>query len=263
MLGKLLKYDLKFVYKVVVVFYILSFIFSIFTRIFLNIENSLLFNIIGQIASGIMISMLVSSLINGIMRSWVRFINNIYKDEAYLTHTLPVEKKSIYLSKVLTAIICAFTTVLVAIGCVLISYYSQSNMEVLKDFLQLAANTYDTTVINLLLVISFILFLEIIFIILIGYVGIIIGHKSNKNKMVKSIITGFILYMNTTALTLGIIACVGVYKENIMNLIKTMDRVDVEAIKFIMIVAIVIYVVYNIAYYLIGKRQLEKGVNVD
>ena len=69
--------------------------------------------------------------------------------------------------------------------------------------------------------------------------------------------------MNTTALTLGIIACVGVFNENIMNLIKTMDRVDVEAIKFIMIVAIVIYVVYNIAYYLIGKRQLEKGVNVD
>ena len=55
----------------------------------------------------------------------------------------------------------------------------------------------------------------------------------------------------------------GKAEENIMNLIKTMDRVDVEAIKFIMIVAIVIYVVYNIAYYLIGKRQLEKGVNVD
>lgn len=263
MLGKLLKYDLKFVYKVVVVFYILSFIFSIFTRIFLNIENSLLFNIIGQIASGIMISMLVSSLINGIMRSWARLTVNVYKDESYLTHTLPVEKKSIYLSKVLTAIICAFTTVLVAIGCIFISYYSQSNMDILKNSLQLAANTYDTTVINLLLVISFILFLEIIFIILIGYVGIIIGHKANQNKMVKSIITGFILYMATSALSLGIVACVGVFNENIMNLIKTMDRVDVEAIKFIMMVAIVIYVVYNIAYYLIGKRQLEKGVNVD
>lgn len=43
--------------------------------------------------------MIVSSLINGLMRSWVRFITNIYKDESYLTHTLTIEKKDIYLSK--------------------------------------------------------------------------------------------------------------------------------------------------------------------
>ena len=35
MLGKILKYDLKFVYKVVVVFYILALIFSLLTRLFL------------------------------------------------------------------------------------------------------------------------------------------------------------------------------------------------------------------------------------
>ena len=51
--------------------------------------------------------------------------------------------------------------------------------------------------INLLLVISFILFLEIVFVVLVGYVGIIIGHRANKNKMVNSIATGFGLYMFT------------------------------------------------------------------
>ena len=48
-----------------------------------------------------------------------------------------------------------------------------------------------------------------------------------------------------------------------MNLINTKDTISVEAIKFIIGVAIAIYMVYNIAYYLIGKKQLEKGVNVD
>ena len=39
MLGKLLKYDLKWVYKVVVVFYILAFIFSVIGRGLSTIKN--------------------------------------------------------------------------------------------------------------------------------------------------------------------------------------------------------------------------------
>lgn len=263
MLGKLLKYDLKFVYKVVIIFYILSIIFSILTRIFLNIENSLLFNVIGKITNGAMIGMIINSLINGLMRSWVRFINNVYKDESYLTHTLPVEKKSIYLSKVLTAIICSFTTVLVAILCIFISYYSQSNMEILKGFLKIAADSYDITVIGLLLTIAIVIFLEITFVILIGYVGIIIGHKSNRNKMIKSIVTGFVLYMGTSTMTLLFVYIIGLFNESVMNVINTTEIVNADAIKSIMIAGIGIYLIYNIVYYLIGRIQFNKGVNVD
>ena len=46
MLGKLLKYDLKWVYKVVVVFYILSLFFSIIGRALSLIENSIVFSIV-------------------------------------------------------------------------------------------------------------------------------------------------------------------------------------------------------------------------
>ena len=263
MLGKLLKYDLKWIYKVIVVFYILAFIFSILTRILLNIENSLLFNVLAKIVNGAMISMIISGLINGLIRSWVRFINNIYKDESYLTHTLPVEKKSIYLSKVITAITCSFTSVIVAIACLFISYYSKENMEILKGFLKLTASTYDITVIGLLLIISAVIFLEVIFIILIGYVGIIIGHRSNKNKMGKSIAISVALYLGTSTLTLIIIYIFGLFNQDIMNLINTTNIVNVDAIKNTMIIGSGIYVIYNIIYYLIGKVILEKGVNVD
>lgn len=263
MLIKLLKYDMKWVYKVVNVFYILSFIFSILTRIFFSIENSLLFSIVGQISNSVMISMLISSLINSLMRSWARFVNNIYKDESYLTHTLPVKKSDIYLSKVLTSIICSFTTVVVALGCIFISYYSQTNIEILKEYLRLAANTYDTTVISFLLVMSLVIFLEILFIILIGYVAIIIGHRSNKNKMGKSIITGIVLYLVTSNISLVIIVIMGLFNENIMNLINTTAVVDIDTIKSILMFGIGIYAVYNIIYYIMGKKLLEKGVNVD
>ena len=52
-----------------------------------------------------MFSMVASILINTMMRSWIRFRDSIYKDESYLTHTLPVTKNNIYNSKFLQTLI--------------------------------------------------------------------------------------------------------------------------------------------------------------
>ena len=263
MLGKLLKYDLKWIYSVVIIFYVLAFIFSIMSRICQSINNSLLFTILSQVFNGIAISMMISSLINSVMRSWARFARNIYKDESYLTHTLPIEKKTIYLSKVLAAIICAFATVVVSIVCLFICYYSKENIDLIKRSLELAANTYDTTVVNLILAISFVFFLEVVFIILIGFVGIIIGHQSNKNKMGKTVIIGFGLYLGTSLLTLAIVYLVGLFNSDVMNVINTTAIINTNAIKIIMVIGIIVYLIYNLIYYFIGKKQFEKGVNVE
>ena len=254
MLGKLLKYDLKWIYKLVTVFYVLSIIFAIITRICSMIDNSMLFSILTQVSAGFTISMVISSLINSIMRSWVRFRENIYKDESYLTHTL---------SKVIAAILCSFATIVVAIISLFICYYSKENLEFIKQSLELAANTYDTTVINLLLIVSFIIFLEVVFIILIGYVGIIIGHKANRNKIVKSILIGFGLYMGTNAFTLVIMGILGTFNQEVMNVIKTSGRIETGVIKMLLIIASLVYTIYNVFYYWVGKKQFERGVNVD
>lgn len=260
MLGKLLKYDLKWIYKVIVVFYVLSLIFSLLTRLFL-INDSFVFNILNKISAGIAISMIVSCLINCLMRSWVRFIRNIYKDESYLTHTLPVAKKDIYLSKVLSALITSFTTILVAVVCLFICYYSKENLEFLKTSLEFTANTLDTTIIKLILVISLVFFLEIVLVLLIGYVGIIIGHKSNKNRMAKTIIISVISYLLTQGIILILIYLFGYIDIDVLEVFKS-SVISVTAIKKVMILGIVIYLVFNIIYYFIGKKQLEQGVNV-
>ncbi len=99
MLKKLLKYDLKDMYKFLSVFYILSIVFAISTRVLLGLKQTVIISIISQISMGFMFSMLASSLINTLMRNWVRFKDTLYKDESYLTHTLPVTKMQIYESK--------------------------------------------------------------------------------------------------------------------------------------------------------------------
>ena len=97
MLKKLLKYDLQNIFKFLIIFYGLALFFGILTRIFLSIDNSFIMNLIGQICSGACISMMFSILINNLMRLWVRFKQNLYGDESYLIHTLPVDKKVLYL----------------------------------------------------------------------------------------------------------------------------------------------------------------------
>ena len=263
MLGKLLKYDLKWVYKLIIVFYCLAFIFSVIGRVFSTIEKSLVFEIVSQIAFGTAISMMVSSLINTLMRLWARFVRNIYKDESYLTHTLPVKKQEIFDSKVITGFISIFTAMVVIIICLFICYYSEANMEALKGMLEIAASTYNTTVLNLLLLVAVVIFLEIVYALLIGYVGIILGHRSNKNRMARSIVIGFILYFIFQGATLGFIAIYGLFNPDVMNLLNTTDIVNIEAIKSVMYAGIGIYVVYIVILYFFGKRELNKGVNVE
>lgn len=263
MLGKLLKYDLKWIYKLVSVFYILAILFASVARIFNSIDNSLLFSILYKVFSGCSIAMIVNCLINTVMRSWVRFVRNIYKDESYLTHTLPVSKKSIYLSKVLAAIISSFTTIIVIVLCLFICYYSKDNLEALKGMLEFAATTYNTSVLKLVFIISIAFFLEVVFILLAGYLAIIMGHKSNKNKMVISVLWGLGIYSVSQFLSLVIMFVVGLFNKNIMNIIKTTDDVQIDAIKILMIMFITIYAIYSIVLYLIGRWQFNKGVNVD
>ena len=262
MLGKLLKYDLKWIYKLVIVFYALAFIFSLFSRMFLSIGNSLLWSILSKISSGIAVSMLVSSIINTLMRSWVRFVRNIYKDEGYLTNTLPVSKRDIYLSKVLSSIIIMLTTTIVIITCLFICYYSKENIYILKKVLEITASSYNTSVIKLIFTIGIIFFLELTFILLVGYTGIIIGHSSNNNKIVKSIIWAFGMYIFTQLITIGLIYIIGLFNKDIMNIITT-NIVSIKGIKNILVGGIFMYIIYNIIYYFIGKRELEKGINID
>ena len=133
MLNKLLKYDLKYMLKNMSIFYILSILFAIATRILFSLNQTTIINLIGQICVGCMFSMLASILINVIMRSWVRFIDSVYKDESYLTHTLPVTKKEIYNSKFLQTLIFFIVSFIVILISLFIAYYTEERWIMIKE----------------------------------------------------------------------------------------------------------------------------------
>lgn len=263
MLNKLLKYDLKDNYKGLTVFYGLSIFFGILSRIFLNIESSFLLNVIGQICSGVTISMIFNIIINNLMRLWIRFKQNLYGDESYLTHTLPVEKKTIYLSKTLTSVISLFTSILVIGLTLFIAYYSKENIEFIKNLLLPLVNTYNSTIISIILAFLFIFFLELANALQAGYTGIILGHKMNNNKIVFSVLYGFIVYIIIQIITILIIFILALFNQDIMNLFITNEIIDINMVKLIIYIAIITYSINLIIGYIVNLKLFKKGVNVD
>ena len=263
MLGKVMKYDLKWVCKPLLVFYILGLVFSVATRLLGNIQNSIVFTVITQICSGAAISMMASIVINSLMRCWVRFIRNIYKDESYLTHTLPVKNGTIFLSKVLTGIILMLLSFAIILACIVIAYGTKANFEFVKNALMPIATMLEMKTGVIIAVIGIILILEFIFMLICGYLGIILGHKSNNKRIIKSVVYGLVLFIAMTITTVLILYIAGLFNKNIMNLFNTVEAPNKETMQLLMVGGIILYLIYIIIYYIIGNIQIRKGVNVE
>ncbi|MBQ8192648.1 MAG: hypothetical protein IJZ46_01060 [Bacilli bacterium] len=263
MLKKLLKYDLKDIYKVLIIFYIISFVFAILTRIFFSMDNSTLFNILGYIASGTLISMIINILINNLMRTWSLFVKTVYGDQSYLTHTLPIPKKTIYLSKFLSSIITMFSSVIVIFACLFIAYYSNDVLLFIKNSLNILSSIYDSNIILLLFVIVFIFFLEMVFAVQCGFMGIILGHRANNKRIIKSILYGFGCYIGFQILILIMLFIFGLFNNQIMDLFVTNSIIDFDIIKLIMYGSVIVYILYIFVTFILNKKFFEKGVNVD
>ena len=263
MLKKLLKYDLQNIYKVLIVFYILSLFFCVLTRIFLSIDNSFIVSIIGKICSGTTIAMIFNIIINNLMRLWVRFRSNFYGDESYLTHTLPVSKKTLYLSKSLTSIITLFSSVLIIAISLFIAYYSKENIMFIKNLLLPIATIYESKVIIIILAFIFICFLEITNMLQSGYVGIVLGHRKNNNKIILSMVFGFITYIITQIFIILIVFIVALFNKDLMNLFYTVDTLNINTIKLCIYLAIFTYTLNIFILYFVNLKLFSRGVNVD
>ena len=263
MLGKLLKYDLRYVYRPLIIFYSFSVFFGLLTRIFLSVDGSFIVNVIGKICSGVAISMIFNILINNIMGMWARFRRNLYGDESYLVHTLPSKRSTVYIAKSLAGLITLLTSICVIILTLFIAYYSKENMEVLNNFLSTLATGIGSSTTALLTVTFAVFFVEILSALGCGFTGIVLGHRMNSGKIGYSVLFGFTVYIFTQMLGLGIFFLFALGNTEIMNLFTSDMLVSVEAVKQLLILAIPVYFIMCVATFWLNIRLLKKGVNVD
>ena len=263
MLNKLLKYDLKYMVKNMGVFYILSIFFAITTRVLFSVEQSFMIKLLGQISVGCMFSMLASVLINVMMRSWVRFRDSIYKDESYLTHTLPVTKNDIYNSKFIQTLIFFIVSFVVVIISLFIAYYTPDRWLLIKKAINSITTGLEFSTWLFIISMFTVIFLEVFNAIQCGFLGIILGYKMNSGKTGYSVLFGFCAYLIAQSIVLVLTFIVGLFNSSIGDLFKNNILLDSSSFKLLVVLAIIIYLIIIFLMSIMCKKELSKGVNVE
>lgn len=238
MLGKLMKYDLL-KYKYFMYFMISAPLAALLTRLTNAIpDKSVAVVIIDKFVSGITIGICVGMLINVVMRIFVNFEKSLYLDESYLTHTLPVNRGTIFSSKTLSSV---FVVTLTYAVCVL-------------SLCIVDADSYAAFGLKGMLLVL----LEVLCIVMTVFLGIIYGHRKNTKKKGFSVLYSFIIYVIEQLPLLGIVL---IAFGDVMFTAND-DAIPAKLSNYVFVFAGA-YAVYVAVLYVLGKKALEKGVNVD
>lgn len=124
----------------------------------------------------------------------MRYTKSLFRNQGYLTHTLPVNKHQLLLSQILADILMELISIVVIFLCFIIAYYTPSMLETfitgLNEFFQVVIPRDEFFKvfggsITLLIFCIFFSALQSLFVI---YTGIAIGHAFPKNKGVLSVV---------------------------------------------------------------------------
>ena len=239
MLGKLMKYDLL-KYKYYAYPYLLVPLFAVLTRITNAVpDKSVAMVIIDKFVSGATMGLTIGVGVNLIIRSFVNFDLSLYGDESYLTHTLPVRRADLYTAKGLSAIaVIVVSAIISSCGFCIVTDIHLTERKVP--------------------VLTLLMLTEIICITLTVYLGIILGNRKNTHKKVFSILYSVAVYIAEQALVFVYL----LVKFGKVFFTVNDDQIPQQLFSSVYVM-IVVYCVYCIMLFFLGRRALEKGVNVD
>ena len=192
---KVFKYDFKAIFfKFIPVLAILP-ILAILVRLVNLIRWDTIF-------SGLMITLLNGLFMFGCLATFLytvvicimRYVKSLFRDQGYLTHTLPVNKHQLLLSQILADVLMEIIGVLLVVICIMIAYFSLNTFNTVANVISDMFNTIisGNEIVNLFsgtftLLIFCVLFgsLQSLFVI---YTGVAIGHAFSKNKGILSVV---------------------------------------------------------------------------
>lgn len=293
MFTKLLKYNLKSVLKSILPFIIFLLAATIMMNITSYDRELGYIEIAGAMSQTVLDPPAVTAFWNGLAQfllyiafilliaatvraNWRRFSNSFYSDEAYLTHTLPVSRSTLW-GSMFTTILISFLVViatLVLSGFLLVLSGSGQRfldhlgllggcVNCFGDYYSLAPREF-----SFYLSYSSILLAEFVFLTLCGITGIILGHRSSKNL---SLVFGAIIYLFGSALLVGIFLLLTQLDPEISQLFDGVPintpgfshSAELSYISRAIFYIGTIYACYSIILYFVDQKLLQRGINLD
>lgn len=271
MLGKLLKYDLKSMFRTLVLIWAASLILAVinhFTLDGVNFSGTMTF--IGQVIPMFLyvISMLAMAILTLIFVI-SRFYNGLLSDEGYLMFTLPVKPWHLITSKGISAVIVIALSILVAIASVTI-IVPFSNVKWFFEALAKSIMKY-TDITNWQLITLYIeLFL--LFIITLAksvyqiYASISLGHLFNKHRKIMAFVMFIAISVILSIITYlfsNVIFSIDAYSlPNIYARYLSQNSAFAN-MNIIIVSMLVLSVIQLIIFHVITERILNKHLNLE
>ncbi len=287
MLGKLIKYDFKALKKTLLPLCFGVVALSVFTSFIMklfywfeesskNLEDAL--NAVLGTALTILIGFCFLALAAAAFIAWFlilsRYYKNLFKDEGYLTFTLPVKTGNILLSKLISSGVWALITgVFAIIGIFVFLIFGTSRAFVNTDALKFFGDIWNAYWHNSVLTVAdyIIIPVETVFVILCSiaqnilllFLAITLGNQiAKKHKIFASV--GMYFAVNTIASTIisAVLIIVSFcFFDSIIDSSVTPEPTTV--FYTYMLVVIVISALLSLAYFFINKAILKNHLNLE
>ena len=194
---------------------------------------------------------------------FLRYYKNLFTDQGYLMHTLPVKSTDLINSKLIIAVLWQFITGIVVGICIVIIVFSfadifgELSIMDFKEAFHDIETEFDEIVKGVPLIASGIIsgLVTPIFEILLMYMAVGIGQQSKKNRLFLSVMVLIGLYMGKRFIS----SCLSVPLQMlVINEDISLTTVNVGAV----LVALAI-IAMTVGLYFLNKYFLEKKLNLE
>ena len=259
-LPHLLKYDLKTIFHYLGVLYIITLALAIVARLLTSFSQTTFFLSVGQLLTTLATGLTIGITINTSIYAWRLFRSDFYGDRSYLTHTLPIAKRTLLTSKFLAALITCLTTLLIVALTIAILYLTPDDLTFLDAFI---TEFGQGRFIGYAILLSILIFVEFANVIICGFTGIIIGYRANSHRSLFSVLAGLVVYYATGLCVVLVFLVIGLFNPNLMAIFT--DQIDFSSDVFLtlLISSTITYLFTAIGAYFLATHLLNKGVNVD
>lgn len=260
MLGKVLKYDLKALCRYLIPLYAVLFGLGIMIRLLGFFDNvSIIAIICGLMIVALVVLSCLSFVLNGIF-SVKYYLENLFKDEGYLTHTLPVKKGTLLFSKVLASLVTFSMTALVLIISLIVAFYQKGLFVDVVKVLNLSI--YGMSVYEFLLFMIVYGVIGYVATILMVYAAVAIGYSRSSNKLVSSVVWGLIFYFVMEFLYLGLLGIIMIINPTFISNLDNSVFMMKDLITFFSIFMVFTALIGGVYYY-ISYRFMDKKLNLE
>lgn len=260
MLGKLLKYDFRTLGKKIIPLFLGLIVLALFTKGFYLIAGD---NVILSIPKGFITTIFVIGLIVIPLMTFIQgitiFYQNLIKDEGYLTHTLPVKKSSIVLSKCIAANVFLLISAIVSIVAFFIVFYSPSLWNTICDITNQIFKIYDSFTVIIMIVTSALGFLMQYFMFTLA---IALGQLQNTKKGMYSVVYGLVLYTLTQIITSVFLLGYMVVDPNLMDKL-TQQIPPVGALNMLLFISLIATILFCFLFYYATVYIFNKKLNLE